>query len=173
MDFAIPQTKFPNVTDSMVLRFGQNPSSPTANLKYLRWTSQPVVTAMNDLQTIFTGQNLFYEQLRVGDGVDPLPLKCIDDGSECRIKSYPDTAEGYLYFIDAEPPPAMLVKGGTTATAVFHTAPKPRAPATAKLKPTGQGTESTPPSEPAQTPAPTQSQKFSIEDLHKSLQAVQ
>ena len=86
--------------------------------------------------------------------------------------------EGYVYFVDAEKNalPAMLVKGGASVSAVFRAAPKPKEPA-AKLNPTGKGKASPPvqppPPEPAQTAAPTPSPKFSIENLSKSLQAVQ
>ncbi len=122
--FSVPQSRFSAVTDSMLLRFGDG-SLASAALFNLRALTQPVVTGYSDDQKTITGQNLILTQLRVGDSGEPLDLDFSADGSEVRLKKdYPDTAKGYLYFIDAtDAYQAFLVKPGVAPAAIYHTPP--------------------------------------------------
>ena len=114
----------------MVLRFGDSSSvsSPTATLQYLRSNAQPIVTTINDAQTVMSGKNLFFKHIRVGDTGQALPLTCASDGSECRVLSYPRTGDGYLYFLDDDDLPlqATQVIAGAVST-IYHTSPVTKA----------------------------------------------
>jgi hypothetical protein len=125
IDLVIPESSFSNLTDAMILQFG-NSSAPTASLRYLRSNAQPVVTGLNDAQTVMTGQNLFFDRIRVGDNGPVLALTHASDGSECRVATaYPPQAEGYLSFLarNGVPLPAVQAKGGT-ASQIHHDASK-------------------------------------------------
>jgi hypothetical protein len=152
IDLAIPESNLSNITDLMVLQFG-NAADPTAGLRYLRSNVQPVVTGINDAQTIMTGQNLFFNQLRVGDSGSVLPLAHAGDGSECRVSAYPAKAEGYLYFLahNGIPLQAIQLKAGV-ATQIHHDVPvkKPAAGAAAKTTPP-TNTPPNPPTKPGNT----------------------
>lgn len=143
LSLTIPESQFQNVTDQMVLLFGspcdESGQASVASLRYLRSNAQPVVTGLNDAQTIMTGQNLFFTQLRVGDSSNRIQLKCDNNGSECRIdpnqKNPFGKDQGFLTFLDDKVAiEAIQLKGGT-ASAIFHSAPAPAGTATAQAAP--------------------------------------
>jgi hypothetical protein len=152
VDLLIPEKEFSNVTDQMVLQFvnllefvdlGGHEYSPTASLGFLHMNAQPLVTGTNNDQTLITGQNLVFANLRVGESGLPIPLECHPNGSVCVIRPEKppnnagtannppaakakdpfNGAEGFLFFTDDNVVlPVLQVKAGVI-TPISHTKP--------------------------------------------------
>jgi hypothetical protein len=135
VDLTVAEADYGNVSDQMEIRFGGADWQP-AKLLYLRSITQPVLSGINDPQTILTGQNLYFKLLDVGDSLPkPIEMTCTGEGSECRFDKYPAGATGYLYFVTNSARIQVLQVKGTTLTAIYHTAPTP--PAGNGAKPAG------------------------------------
>lgn len=143
VNLSVDPRQFQSVTDLMLLQFG-DADAPTAVLRYLRSNSAPLVTGIDDAQSVMTGQNLFFKRLQVGDGGPLLDLACAADGTQCRVPKYPASSQGFLYFLDEKtrcagdaciPIQVVQLKTGSVSP-IFHALPAAKvAGATAAIAP--------------------------------------
>jgi len=122
VDLTVAESDYGNISDLMEIRFGGGWQA--AKLQYLRSITQPILSGINDTQTILTGQNLRFTKLGVGDsGRSSIDMSCSDSGSECRFDKYPAGAEGYLYFETSRARIQVFQVKGNTLSPIYHTAP--------------------------------------------------
>ncbi len=145
----LPITKFSLIRDLMRLQV-YRPAIPQpirvgspSTIGNLRIQVSPILSNIVEDQTRFSGQNLVFNQIRVGSR--DLPIQCAET-RDCFVPSpgFKPGDEGYLYFLTGgEPFPFMLITDKGLQVVAPHK-PKPA--------PAGQATASpTPPAQPTQT----------------------
>lgn len=95
LKLAVPPDQFANVTDSMRVSFEAKAHEIQTTIQYARSNAQPLATTIDsDTQTSISGQNLFFDNLRVGGSGSPIAINCDPLGGSCIIPASPRLSEG-------------------------------------------------------------------------------
>jgi hypothetical protein len=145
--FTIPKSQFDNIRGTTLLRItgadGKLRGSPS-NLA-LRSAISPVVTMISADQLTFSGRNLVFDKIQIGDTGKPISLVCnaAADATQCSLAKYDPDAKGYLYFVSSSS--LLPVVRSSDGTQILHD------PAAIK---TATATPQQPAAAPAGAPAP-------------------
>jgi hypothetical protein len=151
--FTIPKNQFDNIKGTTWLRVleadGKSRGTPS-NLG-LRSAISPVVTVISPDQLSFTGRNLVFDKIQVGENGKPMPILCnaAADATQCSLAKYDPDVKGFLFFVTSSS--ILPVIRSSDGTQVLHDPAAIKA-ATA-TPPTGAAT---------QPPAPQSEKKPSV-----------
>jgi hypothetical protein len=108
--FRIPLLLFPIVKDSMEVRIqGSSNKLYSATILNLFTNMRPMVTQIDDAKVSWSGQNLVFKKLRLGDTGTIHSVDCSDDATSCRVvTNYGPKETGYLHLIDVSPPVELV-----------------------------------------------------------------
>jgi hypothetical protein len=103
--FSIPKNQFDNIRGTTLLRVlgaDGKPRGTPSNLG-LRSAISPVVTVVSTDQLTFSGRNLVFDKIQIGDNGKPIPILCnaSADATQCTINKYDPDVKGYLFFVTA------------------------------------------------------------------------
>jgi hypothetical protein len=103
--FTIPKEQFNNIkgtTRLQVLGADGKPRGSSSNL-LLRSALSPVVTIVSPDQLSFSGRNLVFDKIQIGENGKPMPILCnaAADATQCSLAKYDPDAKGFLYFVSS------------------------------------------------------------------------
>jgi hypothetical protein len=144
--FTIPVASVNSVTDWMSLRiqsakgedFGHGVlANVLANIK-------PQINQISDDRMNWSGQNLVYESIRVGNS-SPIQITCLTTGKQCNVNGKYGSTSGFLYFVASENIAFPFLQTNSTgaSSGITYTPPKPATGAGNPGAPTKSGTAPT------------------------------
>lgn len=150
--FTIPRKEFDNIKGTTWLRVLGSDGKPrgTPSNLGLRSAISPVVTVISPDQLTFTGRNLVFDKIQIGENGKPMPILCNTsaDATQCSLAKYDPDVKGYLFFVTSS---SIVPVRSSDGTQVLHDPAAIKA-ATA-THPTGAAT---------QPPAPQDEKKPSV-----------
>jgi hypothetical protein len=101
--FSIPKNQFDNIRGTTLLRVlgaDGKPRGTSSNLA-LRSAISPVVTVISPDQLTFSGRNLVFDKIQIGENGKPIPILCnaAADATQCSLAKYDPDVKGYLFFL--------------------------------------------------------------------------
>lgn len=95
---------------------------------------KPIITQIKDDRTSWSGQNLVFNNIRVGNS-NVFKVDCVSDGSQCQGDGQYGKNAGFMYFVanGSLAFPFMQLNASGASTAVTFTPPKP--PANPQVQP--------------------------------------
>ena len=126
--FTVPRDQINRVSDWMSVqvtdRAGKQLGSRAAITNVLT-NIKPILSQITDDRKSFSGKNLVFESIRVGNS-NPIHITCVPDGSQCKGDGNYGPNAGFLYFV-ANPDtafPFMQLNATGLNTAITYTPPK-------------------------------------------------
>jgi len=159
--FTIPKKLFDNIRGTTLLRVLGADGKPrgTPSTLALRSAISPVVTLLSADQLTFSGRNLVFDKIQIGENGKPMPILCnaATDATQCSLAKYDPDAKGFLYFVGSSSlVPVVRSSDGTqilhdpaaikgaTATQQSAGSPAPPLPAQTDKKPSVPVSQSQP-----------------------------
>ncbi len=101
--FTIPKNQFDKIRGTTLLRIIGADGKPRGTLPNLALRSaiSPVVTLLSADQLTFSGRNLVYDKIQIGENGKPMSILCnaAADATQCSLAKYDPDAKGFLYFV--------------------------------------------------------------------------
>jgi hypothetical protein len=162
--FSIPREQFDNIkgTTRLQVRGADGKPRGTSSNLGLRSAVSPVVTTISPDQTSFSGRNLVFDKIQIGENGKPMPILCnaAADATQCSLAKYDPDVKGYLFFVTSSSTTVPVIRSADGTQVLHDPAAIKAAAATGKPSvPAGAGASPTTPGAPA---APQTEKKPSV-----------